>query len=117
MDNFQSINSAIAATTRRMNEMVLDVRKQKEFDSGFASVLCQQIVTEVKSFNNSLDSENEVGIQLVSYGERIQFYLTAIGCKDPYLIYFYGVMEDETPVQLIQHVSQLSFVMIKLKKL
>lgn len=58
----------------------------------------------------------EIGIRLVSYGNTIQFSIEAIGYKDPYLIIFYGHLEDGSLIQLIQHVSQISFVLIALKR-
>jgi len=63
-----------------------------------------------------LDKTKETGMRLVSYGNTIQFSIEAIGYKDPYLMFFYGYLEDGSPIRLIQHVSQISFVLIALKR-
>ncbi|CAH2213253.1 protein of unknown function [Tepidibacter aestuarii] len=57
-----------------------------------------------------------MGARLVSYGNTIQFHITDIGYQDPYLIYFYGELEDGSPIQLVQHVNQISFVLISMKR-
>ena len=90
--------------------------KDREFDRGYASVFYEQIVEEINAFDSTLDEAHEVGIKLVSFGESITFHIDDIGFQNPYLIYFYGYLEDGSPIQLVQHVSQISFVMIKMKR-
>lgn len=98
------------------NNFVNDWRKSEQIQRGYANIFYEQLIEEIKDFDTSLDDEHEVGIKLICYGNTYQFYLTNIGYHNPYLIFFYGVMDDGSPVQLIQHVSQINFVLIKLKK-
>lgn len=100
-----------------INNFDVTRKKHEEYTNGYASLMYNQISTEIKAFEESLDEKHEVGVRLVSYGQSITFYLSEIGYQNPYLIFFYGYLEDGSPIQLIQHVSQLSFVLIKSKKL
>jgi len=92
------------------------IREGKEFDSGFAHILAEQIYNQIDSFDKSINPDEEVGIKLVQYGEIIKFAISEVGYEDPYLIYFYGFLDDGSPIHLIQHVSQISFVLIKMKR-
>lgn len=93
------------------------IEEKKKHDNGFASILAKQIYKQTISFDQSINPDEEVGIKLVQYGEIIKFTISNIGYKDPYLIYFYGLLDDGSPIQLIQHVNQISFVLIKMKRL
>lgn len=89
----------------------------KSVEHGYASIFYEHLVEEIRDFDKSLDAEHEVGVKLVTYGNSYQFYLTNLGYHNPYLIFFYGELSDGSPIQLIQHVSQINFVLIKLKKI
>lgn len=98
------------------NNLLNQMAHNEEVSHGYANIFYEQLVDEIKNFDNSLDDEYEVGVKLITYGNTYQFYLTDIGYHNPYLIYFYGELSDGSPIQLIQHVSQINFVLIKLKK-
>jgi len=91
--------------------------KTEKIEKGYASILHEQILKSINNFDEQLDSEHEVGLKLVSFGQSIQFHVTNIYYKDPYLISFHGFLDDGSPVKLIQHVSQISFLLIKVKRL
>ncbi len=82
-----------------------------------ASNLAKQLHLEMQKFDDSLDTEHEVGVKLVSFGENITFYVSDISYCDPSLIMFHGFTNNGEPVKLIQNVSQISFVLIVLPKL
>lgn len=98
-------------------DMLSDTLKEKEaYDNGYASIFYKQLVKRIKKFDNSIDDDYEVGVKLVAYGNSFQFYLTGLGYQNPYIIIFKGVLDDGSPIELLQHVSQINFVLIKLKK-
>lgn len=82
-----------------------------------ASEFTRRLVKLVNEFNDNLDQEHEVGLKLVAYGQIEMIYVSSIGYWNPSLIIFGGYREDGTPVQLVQHVSQISFLMVKAKRL
>lgn len=100
-----------------VDSMIRTINESNNFDKGFASVLYKQISKEVQSFENTLDEEHEVGVRLVSFGQSIQFHVSTIEYKNPYIFIFKGFLDNGSPVELIQHVSQLSFLLVKVKRL
>jgi hypothetical protein len=86
-------------------------------DNSLASEFCKRLTEYCTKFDRQLDSEHEVGVRLVSYGQTVMLYVENIGYYNPSLIHFNGVLEDgKTPVRLIQHVSQISFLLTSLPK-
>lgn len=69
------------------------------------------ILKEIKDFEKNLDNDHEVALKLASFGQSITMSVTEIGYQNPCLIYYYGYVNGKY-CQLIQHVSQISFLMI-----
>lgn len=76
----------------------------------------KRLVEWINKFDSSLEQEYEVGVRLVSFGQTVVFHLDDIGYWNPSLISFQGTTEDGQPVELIQHVSQISILLMKLKR-
>lgn len=74
-----------------------------------------QLRDSVVAFEKSLDPEHEVGVRLVSFGADIQFSVIRMGYIDPSLIWFEGILPDGSTTKLMQHTSQLSFLLVALK--
>ena len=90
---------------------------QMEFTNpNMASEFRKRLIEWVNEFDESLDHEHEVGIRLVNFGQTVTFHLDAIGYYNPSLISFSGFMENGDPVELIQHVSQISVLLMKMKR-
>jgi Family of unknown function (DUF6173) len=81
----------------RRNNPVLDV---------FSS-----IKNYIAEFEASLEVDQEVAARLASFGGVLLFHVTQIGFSKPNLVTFYGVTSEGEKVQLIQHVSQLNFLL------
>nr|BDD43637.1 hypothetical protein 6 [Bacillaceae bacterium] len=86
-------------------------------NQNLASEFYKRLVEMINDFNNNLDDEHEVGMRLVSFGQSVQFHVEDLGYYDPSLIRFYGRTEDGSNIELIQHVSQISFLLMAVKKL
>lgn len=82
----------------------------------FASDFYDRLVKWINDFDASLDDEHEVGLRLVNFGQTVTFHLENIGYWNPALISFTGTTEDGNPVELIQHVNQISILLMKLKR-
>ncbi|MDJ0517467.1 MAG: hypothetical protein F6K08_30010 [Okeania sp. SIO1H6] len=87
------------------------------YSANFASNLAKQLHSEIQKFDDSLDTEHEVGGKLLSFGENITFHVSGISYRDPSLIIFYGFTNNGEPVKLMQNVSQISLLLIVLPKL
>ncbi len=84
-------------------------------EDNYASEFSKIILNEIQEFDNNLSEEFEVGLKLVSFGQTIMFAVHSIGFKNPSLILFEGVY-DNSPIKLIQHVSQISFLLTSLPR-
>lgn len=71
----------------------------------------------INDFDESLDNDHEVGVRLISFGQSVVFHLSDISYWNPSLLCFIGVTSDGQPVELIQHVSQISILLMKLERL
>jgi hypothetical protein len=85
-------------------------------DPNLASEFHRRLVNYINDYNRDLDNNHEVGVQLVSFGANIVFHLEDIGYWNPSLITLTGVTEQGDPVELIQHVSQISILLMKMKR-
>lgn len=85
-------------------------------DANHASEFYWRLVEMVNDFHRELDEEYEVGGQLVNFGSEVTFSFTGIGYFNPSLIRFYGEKSDGSPIELIQHVTQISVMLIRQKR-
>lgn len=74
------------------------------------------LMKSIKSYEENLDDDQEVAIQLASFGQSVVMQVTDIGYSNPSLIHFYGFVNNVRS-ELIQHVSQLSFLLTVVPKL
>tara|TARA_R100001369_G_scaffold71579_1_gene99525 strand:- start:96 stop:503 length:408 start_codon:yes stop_codon:yes gene_type:complete len=81
-----------------------------------ASEFHHRLITWINDFHRDLDDEHEVGAQLVNFGQSITFHIEDIGYWDPSLISFIGKNENGETIKLVQHVSQISILLIGLKR-
>ena len=86
-------------------------------DSNLASEFHKRLILMINDFNQTLDADNEVGLQICNFGEKKTVYINDVGYWNPSLIVFYGIESNtRNPVQLIQHISQINILLIKLPK-
>jgi len=81
-----------------------------------ASEFYKRLAEWINDFDAALDQEHEVGVRLVTFGQTVVFHLEDMGYYDPSLICFFGTTDDGSPVQLVQHVSQISMLLMTLPR-
>lgn len=81
-----------------------------------AKSIFNELIERIQNFESELNQEHEVGMQLVSFGVSTQFTVLRLGYTDPSIIWFEGILPDGSHVELVQHVSQISFLMVALKR-
>lgn len=81
-----------------------------------AKAIFRKLVEQIQHFEKALNEEYEVSIKLVSFGQSVQFSVVSLGYLDPNLIWFEGMLPDGTNVELLQHISQISFLMMAVKR-
>lgn len=75
----------------------------------------EKIKEQIEEFQAGLSDDVDVCVALASFGTSMIMQVTDIGYQNPDMLYFYGYINgNET--QLIQHTSQLNFVLMAVKK-
>ncbi|WP_202865851.1 DUF6173 family protein [Paenibacillus contaminans] len=85
-------------------------------DDNLASEFFKRIVQMIHDFDEKLEQTHQVGMRLVSFGQAVTFHVTHVGYSDPSLIVFSGKLEDGSQVNLVQHVSQISFLLMAVER-
>lgn len=75
----------------------------------------KKIIENIRDFEQDLDNEHEIAIQLSSFGSSITMIVTDIGYQNPDMLYFYGYVNGKYS-QLIQHTSQLNFLITSVER-
>jgi len=82
--------------------------------AGLADDMVNALMAEVDAFEKTLAADDEIGIAHATFGGKT-IRLTLIDFRPPHLVIFEGVGDDETPVRLVQHTSQISVLLSKVK--
>ena len=69
----------------------------------------------ITDFAETLDSEHEVGLILTNFGQTVTMQVTEIGYENSVLMIFKGYVNGKMST-LIQHVSQLNFLLTSVEK-
>ena len=99
-----------------MNTPVPDFSKIKlPADRRYADTQFKIIKKYILDFQASLDANHDVGLMLTSFGQTVTMAVTHIGYESPVLMVFHGFV-DGCEATLIQHISQLNFLLITMEK-
>lgn len=75
----------------------------------------EKLREQIEEFQSDLTDDVDVCIALASFGTSMIMQVTDIGYQNPDILYFYGYINGNQ-TQLIQHVSQMNFVLMAVKK-
>ena len=75
----------------------------------------EKIMEQIYKFEKNLDAEHEVALKLTSFGSSLTMIVSSIGYQNPDLLYFHGFVNG-TEAQLIQHKSQLNFLLTSVER-
>lgn len=81
-----------------------------------ASEFHMRLMSWINDFHRNLDDDLEVGARLVNFGQSVTFHVENIGYWNPSLISFMGKNEVGEPVELVQHVTQISILLVAMKR-
>jgi len=101
----------MAAMTREIERAIYEKDKPHTAEGYY-----ERLVKMINEFDASLDSEHEVGVRLVNFGQTIQFHVVDLGFYNPGLIIFHGELDNGDKIQLTQHITQISFLLIAAKR-
>lgn len=121
MDNLESLRSVVESISNYPNSIrrpEFQMPEIPDLRSGYrASDFYERLMEMIAEFEEELDDQHEVGARLVNFGQTLQFHLQDIGYYNPSMIRFYGETDNHEPIQLIQHISQISVMLVRMKKL
>lgn len=75
----------------------------------------EKIMQEIYDFEKNLDNEHEIALKLASFGSSVTMIVTSISYQNPDMLYFYGFVNGKD-AQLIQHISQLNFLITSVER-
>ena len=85
-------------------------------DYELADYQYQRIMESIYDFEQYLDKDKEVALYLTNFGESVLMHITDIGYSNPSLIHYFGYVNGNY-AELIQHVSQINFLITSAPKL
>lgn len=77
-----------------------------------AEWMYERIVRSIADFEGKLDDSQEVGLRLVNFGNQETVHIEDVGFWGPDLVKFYGSSPDGRPIELMQHISQVSILLV-----
>lgn len=108
---------ALAASSSLVSELNNTIRVSEDRKNNPVKWAYGRLKEYIVDFEKGLDEEHEVGVRLVSFGQELMFHIEEIGYYGPDIITFYGILDSGGKVQLIQHISQLSVLLVAVKKM
>lgn len=111
LEAFKARNLADLTTPTRSSEDLKEMFRNYQL----ADYQYEVIMDAIKDFESELDDSLEVALHLAAFGQSIVMQVTSLGYSNPSLIHFYGYVNGSNS-HLIQHVSQLSFLMTAVPK-
>lgn len=82
-----------------------------------ATSVIQHLVEQIRTFEDGLDDEHDVGVQLMALGQAVAFHVRQITAIGPDHLVFDGATEEGSPVRLVQHVGQVNFVLRRMPRI
>lgn len=89
-----------------------DLKHLKEIgrDHTLADRQYEIIAEAITNYEKELDENSEVALNLTHFNQNIVMRITELGYSNPSLIHYYGFVNDQYS-ELIQHVSQINFLL------
>ena len=75
----------------------------------------EKIEEQIHKFEETLDNEHEIALNLASFGSSLTMFVTEISYQNPDILYFYGFVNG-TKAQLIQHMNQLNILLTSVER-
>ena len=106
-NNFRDLLTSVGS----INYPILEPPRNKQL----ADYQFEVLVDSIRNFESNLDDNHEVVLKLASFGQAVLMNVTMIGYSNPSIIHFYGYVNEQKS-ELIQHVNQLSFLLMSAEK-
>ncbi|NJK58778.1 MAG: hypothetical protein HC939_23755 [Pleurocapsa sp. SU_5_0] len=102
---------------KKSAEIVESIRRGTEERSGYANVMFEGLLEEIKIFQSELESDKEIGAYLTSFSNNMLITIESISYRDPYYFVLSGTNNEGHKVKLVQHVKQTNILFVPIKVL
>lgn len=76
----------------------------------------QKIIESIQAFEKNLGPNQEIAIKLGGFGQSITLFLESVQHLEGNMFSFHGTAPNGEPSVLIQHLSQLNFILATVPK-
>ncbi|HCJ6519716.1 TPA: hypothetical protein NU719_003688, partial [Acinetobacter baumannii] len=111
MENFHKNNQTMDQINRDIAKRQYEKESRQQLHENPILAIRPIIENQIRSFEASLEEKSFVGAWLASFGSQKLIFVENIQLEEPCLIIFHGKDENGAPLSLIQHVSQLNFLL------
>jgi len=112
MINSLSYQHMIANQSLAIEKNKREMKLAGRFD---AEEIYNYIINQINDYELSLSENEEIGVKLANFGEASEIHIRNINYNNPNIIEFSGKTLNGDNCKLIQHVSQLNFLIVSLK--
>ena len=96
-------------------DMSLGKLSKMQLDSS-AEQVAYYLYEEIRDYQNKLPDTEDVAMSIVQFNQSITIFVKEIGCIGYNLVCFHGEDTSGKPLELIQHVQQLNFLLMVVQK-
>lgn len=113
----REVQTAAANTIRLASMPIPSVQLPNFRNYHLADNQYEIIMEEILTFQDKLDDDHEIAIALANFGNSYVVNVSRIGYRNPDILIFWGTLNgSDVQVQLMQHVNQLSFLLMAVPK-
>lgn len=94
----------------------IEINAAKIQQESTAEKIAMQLYEEIIEYQNNLPDSEDVAIMLVQFNQSTTILVENIGYIGYTLISFHGKDNNGNPLELIQHISQLNFLLTVVSK-
>lgn len=85
-------------------------------EGSVVQIEAQNIYEEIVRYQSKLSEDNDVAMSVVQFGQSTTIFVDSIGYIGYNMIRFGGLDSSGRPLELLQHVSQLNFLLTVVPK-
>lgn len=104
-----AIQKSTASKQKMVNAAVIQ-------EGSTAQIVAESLHQEILNYQSKLSDIKDVAISIVKFNESITIFVDSIGYIGYNLVRFGGKDSSGKPLELIQHVSQLNFLLMVVPK-
>ncbi|MDF5721279.1 MAG: DUF6173 family protein [Rhizonema sp. PD37] len=115
-ENLKEIDNEIDKIQRKEIILLLSLLEERQRET-LGNKTADRLQEKFLKFQKAIGGDYSVGIIFVNYSKELTFYLQDISCIDSNVILFSVLDSSFVEAEIIQHVSQINFTLVKTPKI